>query len=89
MKLGELKKSLSRFSEDMDESEVLFTFLNDNNTPTYDNLAFVAYAEIGEHVCIVLGSTSVAIDRIKKGTLRYPDGTKPTDTGFSVNDSES
>lgn len=89
MKLGELKKSLNRFSGDMDESEVLFTFLNPDNSQSYDNLAFVAYAEVSDQVCVVLGSTSVAIDRIKKGTLRYPDGSKPTDSGFSVNDSES
>ena len=89
MKLGELKKSLTRFPEDMDDTEVLFTFLPDNGKIEYDNLAFVAYAEVKEDTTVVmLGSMKVALERMKKGSLRYADGTKPTDTGFDLTDSK-
>lgn len=88
MKLGELKKSLTRFPEDMDDTEVLFTFLGENDKIEYDNLAFVAYAEIGETTTVILGSMKAALERMKKGSLRYADGTKPNDTGFDLNDSK-
>jgi hypothetical protein len=88
MKLGELKKSLSRFPEDMDDVEVLFTYLGDKDKQEYDNLAFVSYAEVGEVTTVILGSMKAALDRMKKGTLHYADGSKPTDSGFDLSDSK-
>jgi hypothetical protein len=87
MTLGELKKSLGRFPVDMDDTEVLFTFLGDKEKIEYDNLAFVAYAEVKDDMTVVmLGSMKVALERMKKGTLHYADGTKPSDSGFDLSD---
>jgi len=79
MNLGELKKSLTRFPEDMNEVEVLFTFVANEDKEEYDTLGFVSYAEVKDTTCIILGSTKAAMVRLKKGTLRYADGSKPTD----------
>ena len=85
MNLGELKLALTRFPDDMNDSEIIFSYMTGNGHE-YDNLAFVAYAEMPGKTCLVLGSSAVAIDKIKKGTLRYADGRKPTDEGFDVNE---
>jgi hypothetical protein len=88
MKLGELKKSLSRFPEDMNDVEILFTYLGDTDKQEYDSLAFVSYAEVGDVTTVILGSMKAAIDRMKKGTLRYVDGSKPSDSGFDLSDTK-
>jgi hypothetical protein len=87
MTLGELKKSLGRFPADMDDSEILFTYLDSDDKQEYDTLAFVAYAEVGIVTTIILGSMKAALERMKKGTLHYADGTKPADEGFDLSDS--
>lgn len=88
MTIGELKKSLTRFPSDMDDTEVLFTFVGADDKPEYDNLAFVAYAEVGDKTILMLGSMKAALERMKKGSLRYADGTKPSETGFDLSDSK-
>ena len=88
MKLGELKKSLSRFPPDMDDVEVLFTYLDVKNKQEYDTLAFVSYAEVGEVTTVILGSMRAALARMKEGKLHYADGSKPTDSGFDLSDSK-
>lgn len=88
MTLGELKKSLGRFPSDMDDVEVIFTYLDSKNKQEYDNLAFVAYAEVGEVTTLILGSMKAALERMKKGTLHYADGTEPGKDGFDLSDSK-
>ena len=85
MTLGELKKSLNRFSGDLDDVEVIFTFI-ENNKPNFDNLAFVAYSEIPDEkgTVVVLGTMAAAIDRMKKGHLKYADGRDPKKEGFDL-----
>lgn len=88
MKLGELKKSLNRFSGDMDDCDVIFNVMV-NGEPDFDYMAFVAYANIPpDEMCIVLGSHGVAIHKMKTGTLCYRDGSKPNDVGFDLSDSK-
>lgn len=43
MKLGELKKSLTRFPPDMDDVEVIVRFVDESGKLDADCLAFVAY----------------------------------------------
>ena len=86
MNLEELKRSLSKFPADLNDVEVLFTFTENSGKDTYESLAFVSYAEYGkdEKVCIILGSMSAALSRLKKGTLQYPDGSKPENDGYDI-----
>jgi len=86
MKLGELKKSLSRFSPDMDDCEVILSYM-DNGKESYDSLSFVAYSEMSDEItCIIFGSMESCIERMKQGNLSYPDGTKPSNEGFPFNE---
>ena len=85
MNVGQLKQSLARFAPDKDNTEVVFMF-NVDGKDRVEDTAFVAYAELPEErglVCI-LGTMSTAIDRMKKGTLKYPDNYKPADTGIDL-----
>lgn len=83
MTLGELRRALTRFSPDMDEVEILF---NDhrNGKPYFDNMAFVAYSEVGPHTILILGTMAAALERIKNGSLRYESGKKPGEEGFDL-----
>lgn len=86
MKLGLLKASLNRFSGDLDDSEVMFTFMA-NGEQKYDILAFVAYSQLGEEEqpIAVLGSSEVATELIKRRTLKFADGSTAEDHGFDLN----
>lgn len=83
MTLGELRRSLTRFSKDMDEIEILFTDHRDGK-PHFDNMAFVAYSEVGEHTFLVLGTMAAALERMKNGTLKYESGKNPGKEGFDL-----
>lgn len=85
MTIGELKRSLTRFSPDMDECEVLFNYEAEGKEQ-FDQLAFVAYSEIPKEndTVLILGSMKVALTRMKKGTLRRADGAPIDTTGFDL-----
>jgi hypothetical protein len=86
MTLGELKKSLNRFSGDFDDAQVIMITQTVEGEDNFDNLAFVGYLPeetIGQ-MCVVLGSMEVAVDYIKQGRLHNPDGTKPSDTSIDL-----
>lgn len=85
MTLGELKKSLTRFDSDMDDSEIILTYMS-GSKEEHDMLAFVAYTEVKNSFCVVLGSMDSAVNKLKNGTLKYSNGTKPSDIGFNIND---
>ncbi len=90
MTIGQLKKSLTRFSPDLDDSEVVFTISVDGKE-RFEQLAFVAYSEIPpdkDLVCI-LGTMSAAIERMKRGTLKYPDGHQPQNEGIDLSGNSS
>jgi hypothetical protein len=75
----------------MDDTEVLFTY-QVNGKPQFDNLAFVAYSELKDEdiqYVVVLGSMSAAIERLKAGTLKHPDGRKLGDEGIDLSGDNS
>ena len=85
MNVGQLKQSLARFAPEKDNTEVIFMF-NVEGKDRIEDVAFVAYSELPEEkglVCI-LGTMSSAIERMKKGTLKYPDGQKPVGINLST-----
>ena len=85
MTIGQLKKSLERFGPNLDDAEVVLAMAVDGKE-RFDQTAFVAYSEVPEVegiVCII-GTMSSAIERMKKGTLKYPDGHKPATEGIDL-----
>lgn len=82
MTLGHLKKSLTRFPTDLDDSEIII--MTKDNELKYDLLAFVAYAELGENsqTAVILGSVDAAKEYKNTGHFRYPDGSVPPDEHF-------
>ncbi len=85
MNVGQLKQSLARFAPEKDVTEVLF-LSNVEGKDRIEEISFVAYAELPDAkglVCI-LGTTSAAQERMKKGTLKYPDGQKPEGLNLSA-----
>lgn len=83
MNLGELKKALKRFSSDLDDSEIVFMFDEENGTTNYDLLSFVAYTELeaDENPVLVLGSMKTALKKIKEGKIKLPnEGDSPEQT---------
>jgi len=85
MKLGELKKSLNKFSRDLDDSEVIFTFVVEGRQ-NYDLLAFVGYSNVKESPVIILGASEVATDLMLKNSLRFEDGSTPQDRGIDISE---
>jgi len=79
MTLGQLKKSLTRFSEDMDDIEVILTYkLPTETKKMFEPLAFVAYSQIPDKeeeitIC-VLGTTNAALDMMEKGHAKDASG---------------
>jgi hypothetical protein len=73
MKLGELKKSLSRFPPDMDDMEILIQYVNADGSEDVDLLLYVAYAQFKENVfAICLGTWKKADILIEKGRANVP-----------------
>lgn len=74
MTLLELKKSLSRFPPDMDDTEVLIQYGNDKGELDADCLAFVACASFKERAsaAIILGSWKCADIMQKESPEKFP-----------------
>jgi hypothetical protein len=87
MNLGELKKALTRFSGDLDDGDVIFMYKDTNGKVELDLLTFVGYADLDNEKspAIVLGSMQAALQKLKDGTLSYPDGSKPRNQSFDLN----
>lgn len=83
MKIGQLKKSLTRFNSDMDDCEIMISFM-DGKIESFDSLAYVAYTEIADDTYVVLGTLGFATDRVKKNTLKMADGSSPNTDGFTI-----
>ena len=66
MKLGELKRSLSRFPPDMDDMEIVVKYINADGTEDVDLLVFVAYAQFKEDTHAIILGTWKAADRIRE-----------------------
>ena len=84
MTVGQLKQSLTKFAPEKDNTEVIFIH-NVEGKDYAENIAFVAYADLPDNrglVCI-LGTKSSAESRMKKGTLKYPDGQRVEDANLS------
>lgn len=85
MNVGQLKQSLARFAPEKDNTEVIFMH-NVEGKDYAEDVAFVAYADLPDNkglVCI-LGTKSSAEVRMKKGTLKYPEGQKPDGVDLST-----
>lgn len=85
MNVGQLKQSLARFSPEKDNTEVIFMH-NVEDKDYAEDIAFVAYADLPDNkglVCI-LGTKSSADSRMKKGTLKYPEGQTPDGVDLSA-----
>ena len=78
MTIKDLKKALTRFPQDMDDTEVLVSFVPEgSDKEEYDLLAFTAYSELPEDTVLVLGTHQSVVLRHKQGKLKFADGTKP------------
>lgn len=85
MNVGQLKQSLARFASEKDNTEVLFLF-NTEGKDQVEEIAFVAYADLPDQkglVCI-LGTKSAAEEKMKRGTLKYPEGQSPKGVDLSA-----
>lgn len=73
MKLGELKKSLSKYPPDMDDMEVVIvTGVDDKKA--FDVMCFTGYLPIPNHECIALGGLSAVKVMVDSGEIKKPDG---------------
>ena len=85
MKLGYLKKSLTRYPSDMDDCEVLIIF-HDGKQIDYDCLAFIFYASIDASTTVILGTVAAGKEQLKNGKLQLPDGSEPPPDSFDIKD---
>ena len=85
MNLGELKKSLKKFSSDMDDAEILIQTGLGGETQ-YDMLTFIATIPKEEfRNCIVLGSLEAARILVKNKKIKVPDDYVPGGEDDSTN----
>jgi hypothetical protein len=84
MTVGELKKSLTRFPADMDDAEILMSYVSEKegSKEEFDLLTFVAYSEIKNNTFLVLGSLASTLQRKKEGKLKFADGSNPELNGL-------
>ena len=73
MRLGELKKSLTKYPPDMDDMEVVIVTGWDGEKQL-DVMCFTGYLPIPNHECIVLGSLSAVKVMVASGEIEKPDG---------------
>ena len=84
MTIKDLKNSLARFPQDMDDVEILISYVPTGlEKEEYDLLAYSAYSEIENDTVLILGTHNSVMLRHKKGKLKFGDGTVPkiTDPG--------
>lgn len=93
MTLLELKKSLSRFPPDMDDTEVLLHFVDKRGELDADCLAFVAVASFPEKstVALLLGSWKAADTMKETHSEQFPSDWKshPETKPKNTNEEES
>ena len=87
MKLGYLKKALTRFPSDMDDSEVLIMFHNGEKID-YDCLTFVSYAPMDSLCSVVLGTLEAGREQSKLGKLHFPNGSDVNPETFDIKPDE-
>lgn len=73
MKLGELKKSLSKYPPDMDDMEMIVVTSADGKKK-YDLLCFVGYLPIPNHEAVAIGTLSAVKVMVETGEIPKPDG---------------
>ena len=73
MKLGELKKSLSKYPPDMDDMEMVVV-TGANGEKQYDLLCFVGYLPIPNHEAVAIGALSAVKVMVASGEIPKPDG---------------
>lgn len=73
MRLGELKKSLSKYPPDMDDMEVVIVTGQDGEKQ-FDVMCFTGYLPIPDHECIALGGLSAVKVMVASGEIEKPDG---------------
>ena len=92
MKLGVLKKSLSKFPPDMDDMEVIVVVSRDDKKQ-YEPLCFTGYLPLKGSECIALGTLTAVQQMVKSGEIPKPNGyIKPDDSDpllFDDNDGSS
>jgi hypothetical protein len=76
MKVGDLKKALTRYPPDMDDLEVAVVYAS-RGKDHYDMLTFVGYLPIPDHECLVLGTWTAVDKLVKDGKLEPPEGFTP------------
>lgn len=87
MKLGYLKKALTRFPADMDDVEVLVMFHNGEKVD-YDLLTFLSYVPDDGCLSVVLGTLEAGKEQSKNGKLHLPDGSDVPPSTFEINPEE-
>jgi len=76
MKIGDLKKALSRFPPDMDDTGIIMVTSSKGKT-TFDLLAGVGYMPLnGTGVPALVGLTEIQ-RQVEAGKLEKPEGYKP------------
>lgn len=63
MKLGELKKSLTRFPPDMDDVEVVVQFVGLDGKADSDLLVYIGYAPLSDTLSTIALGTWKALDK--------------------------
>ena len=81
MKLGELKKSLSKYPPDMDDMEVVVV-TGANGEKKYDLLCFVGYLPLPGHESVAIGTLSAVKVMVASGEMPKPDGYDEIAGGF-------
>jgi len=75
MNLGELKKALTRFPPDMDDTEVLIQYVSESGDLDADCLAFVGYVTLTKSdatAAVLLGTWEAADEMQKNDPSKFP-----------------
>jgi hypothetical protein len=73
MKLGDLKKSLSKFPPDMNDMEVIIVVAR-KDKKEYEPLCFTGYLPLKGSECIALGTLTAVQCMVKNGEMPKPKG---------------
>ena len=83
MTIGELKKSLSRFPADMDDTQILIQYLDHDDNVERDLLSYIAYAQMGKTalsdntVVLFLGTWKAVVKLMAEKKIKFDDGNGP------------
>lgn len=73
MRLGDLKKALTKYPSDMDDMEMVVVTGADGEKK-YELLCFVGYLPIPNHEAVAIGALSAVKVMVETGEIPKPDG---------------